>query len=365
MKRILYIGSFEMPDLNAAAQRVLSISKALRDRNYDVSFYGITYHDDQGGMVDGFNYDTYQYPKGSLAWLKYALGSGIIDYIKKKKPDFVILYNYPAIAQERIIAFCRKNGIKTVGDITEWYEPSFLPKRLDTNYRMIVSNKHLDGIIVISRYLADYYKNNNLIQLPPMVDKKEKKWDLKGLERKDNLIRLVYIGTGSKKDRLDKIINSIRSIDSRLFHLDVIGIDEKQYEDIYHKKLDLTSMDVVFHGRLPHQQALVYLISADFQIFFRDFIRKNNAGFPTKFAESMSAGIPVITNKISNIDDYVINGVNSFMIDNLNDDEIREVLKRVSMLNRTEIDGIKNKCLKEEFDYRRYSQSIDAFMKSL
>lgn len=34
MKRILYIGGFDMPDGNAAAQRVLSVAKALRS-NYD------------------------------------------------------------------------------------------------------------------------------------------------------------------------------------------------------------------------------------------------------------------------------------------------------------------------------------------
>ena len=178
MKKVLYIGGFEMPDKNAAAQRVLSIAKALRESGYDIQFYGITQNGDLKGDVDGFRYEAYPHPNGTIAWFKYALGIGIIDYIKKQSPDYVFLYNYPAIAQERVISFCKNNCIKTIGDITEWYRSQSFPKRVDTWLRMRVSNKHLDGIIAISRYLANYYKGNKLIQLPKKKKKKEEKWNI-------------------------------------------------------------------------------------------------------------------------------------------------------------------------------------------
>lgn len=365
MKKVLYIGGFEMPDKNAAAQRVLSIAKALRESGYIIQFYGITQNGDKKGDVDGFHYEAYPHPNETVAWFKYALGFGIIDYIKMKSPDYVILYNYPAIAQERVISFCKKNGIKTVGDITEWYRSTSFPKRVDTWLRMRVSNKHLDGIIAISRYLANYYKGSKLIQLPPLVDKKEEKWNITQAERQDEKIHLVYIGTGSIKDRLDKIINGIRQAGVDKFHLDVIGINVEQYNKIYGQSFGCNNLDVEFHGRLPHKEAMKYLKNADFQIFFRDFIRVNNAGFPTKFVESMSAGIPVITNRISNIDDYIKSGTNSFMIEHPEENEITEVLNEVSKLTRASIDRIKENCLKKEFDYRKYCGTIDTFMKSI
>lgn len=365
MKKILYIGGFEMPDKNAAAQRVLSIAKALKEKGYETFFYGITQEHKFSGVVDGFTYEACSHPSDTIAWFKYALGKGVIDYIKKKAPDYVFLYNYPAVAQERVISFCKKNGIKTVGDITEWYRSTSFPKRVDTWLRMRVSNKHLDGIIAISRYLANYYKGSKLIQLPPLVDKKEEKWNITQAERQDEKIHLVYIGTGSIKDRLDKIINGIRQAGVDKFHLDVIGINVEQYNKIYGQSFGCNNLDVEFHGRLPHKEAMKYLKNADFQIFFRDFIRVNNAGFPTKFVESMSAGIPVITNRISNIDDYIKSGANSFMIEHPEEGEICEVLKLVSTLSRDEIENIKSKCLKEEFDYRKYCGTLDTFMKSL
>ena len=119
MKKILYIGGFEMPDKNAAAQRVLSIAKALRESGYDTLFYGITQSGDKEGNVDGFHYDAYPHPNGTLAWFKYALGTEIVEYIRKSSPDYVFLYNYPAIAQEKVISFCKKRGIKTIGDIVK------------------------------------------------------------------------------------------------------------------------------------------------------------------------------------------------------------------------------------------------------
>ena len=36
--RFLYIGPFQLPDKNAAAQRVIGIAKALRQLDYDVVF---------------------------------------------------------------------------------------------------------------------------------------------------------------------------------------------------------------------------------------------------------------------------------------------------------------------------------------
>lgn len=364
MKKILYIGGFEMPDKNAAAQRVLSIAKALRESGYDTLFYGITQSGDNG-EVDGFQYDAYPHPNGTIAWFKYALGSEIIGYIRKVSPDYVFLYNYPAIAQERVIRFCRKRGIKTVGDITEWYRSKNLSKRIDTFLRMRISNKHLDGVITISRYLADVYSGQTLTLLPPMVDKSEIKWNIKPEKRQDEKTHLVYIGTGSIKDRLDKVVKGITLSSVEKFHLDVIGITEQQYVKIYQQELTNSTIDVSFHGRLPHQEALKYLMGADFQIFFRDNIRVNNAGFPTKFVESMSAGVPVITNRISNIDDYIRSGDNSFMIEHPEEREICEVLKHVSTLTREEIETIKSKCLKDEFDYRRFVKQLEMFIKSL
>lgn len=365
-KRILYIGGFEMPDKNAAAQRVLSIAKSLRISGFETIFYGITKTGDIKGIVDGFEYNALQYPKGTLAWIRYALGEGIVERIKQWEPDIVITYNYPAFAQEKVIRYCHKNGIKVVGDITEWYMPTDIVRKVDTALRMQWSNKHLDGIIAISRYLNNYYKGNVTIQLPPMVDTDEPKWKQTEGIKKQQKKQLIYAGQPSfSKDRLDFIIKGIARIPHDSIILHIVGITLEQYTKIYGNEINVTELPIVFHGRLPHTDTVKLLMESDFQIFFRPNIRLNNAGFPTKFVESMSAGVPVIMNRISNVDDYLNDGINGIMIENPSESEIYEALKRVSNMSRDDADVMKANCARDAFDYRRYVRPLEEFMNKL
>ena len=83
MQKVLYMGGFEMPDKNAAAQRVLSVAKVFRLLGYEVVFYGITKGNDFEGEVEGFKYEAREYPQSTSEWVKYALGRGVFDHIKK------------------------------------------------------------------------------------------------------------------------------------------------------------------------------------------------------------------------------------------------------------------------------------------
>lgn len=364
--KVLYIGGFELPDKNAAAQRVLSIAKALRDAKYEVLFYGITKSEDFKGEVCGFSYEAYPYPASTRDWIRYAVGIDIISYIKKINPNYIITYNYPAVAQERIIRFCRKRGIKVIGDITEWYASSNFVKRVDITLRMRWSNKHLDGIIAISKYLHNYYSQKKVLLLPPLVDSHEEKWGKKCNESNSNAIRLIYVGSpGGGKDRLDYILKGISKVDSQKFILDIVGITEKQYSEIYGIDNKNCNVSINFHGRIPHIQAVELLKKSDFQIFFRDYTRVNNAGFPTKLVESISAGIPVIVNDISNISDYIVDGFNGFIISIPSEEAILKVLHKVALLSNDDIKILKLNINQNTFDYRNYVSSIVLFMNNL
>ncbi len=364
--RILYIGGFELPDKNAAAQRVLSISKALRLVGYTVSFYGITKTGDIKGTVDGFEYEALSYPQGTMEWIQYAKGDGIAEYVRLKSPDYVFTYNYPAIAQEKVIRFCHKNDIKVVGDITEWYMPSDIIRKLDTTLRMRWSNKHLDGIITISRFLNEYYKGCNTIQLPPLIDMEEPKWKQEQKKNSPDRITLIYAGIpGDSKDRLDFIVNGIARFHHENILFNVVGITKEQYVEIFGDSLNISKLPIVFHGRLTHNDTIKLLMESDFQIFFRPNLRVNNAGFPTKFVEAMTAGVPVIMNRISNVDDYLKDGINGIMIEHPVEEEINKALERISNMSRNDVDKMKSNCCRDEFDYHRYVNDLDEFLSRI
>ena len=362
--KVLYIGGFELPDKNAAAQRVLSVGKALREIGYKVFYLGITHDGVINGEVEGMLYENISYPSSTWQWIKYSLGIKVLDTIKKHNPSIIILYNYPSFAQAKIIKYCRRNRIKIIGDITEWYAPKGILRKTDTFLRMRYVNKQLDGIIAISKYLYNFYHSQHTMYLPPLVHLEEPKWV--GKEETDicNSIKLVYIGSPGKKDRLDYIIDALEKVSSNRLVLEIIGITKEQYMDLYGKK-GVEDKRINFRGRLQHKDAIAILKTADYQLFFRDNSRVNNAGFPTKFVESVSAGVAVVTNNISNVSDYLINGVNGYMCDSFSIDCLVDVLNQIVLLPKEEIELMKLNNKKISFDYRNFIKEIDCFINKI
>lgn len=363
MNNILYLGGFEMPDGNAAAQRVLAIAKAFPD-DYNVKFLGLTHCDNYTGTVSGYEYTNLPYPSTKKEWFNHLAGTRELDYVKKEKPDAVIAYNYPALGLWRLLCYCRKRGIKLIADITEWYHPHNALKWIDTEWRMKILHKKLDGLIVISSYLADYYAANRIVKIPPTIDMNTPLWQKEDAESHGGSISLLYVGSPGRgdKDKLDTIINAIKPYPN--LHLIIVGINEEQYKKLYN--VSVAPENIVFKGRLNHEAAVKELKKADFSIFFRDPTRVNNAGFPTKYAEAAAAGVPVITNHFSDLPKIVVQGKNGFIADNTAE-SISDTIRKIASLNCDEIKAMKQYCREhnEMFDYKYYTQGMKNFFEGV
>ena len=115
MKKILYIGGFELPDKNAAAHRVMANAKLLSEMGFEVSFIGISKNlKNAPHKVNGFVSTPIGYPKSVKSWLHQIVTFVDKGTILKEQPHFVVLYNFPSIASLRIIHACHKRGIKVV-----------------------------------------------------------------------------------------------------------------------------------------------------------------------------------------------------------------------------------------------------------
>lgn len=357
--KILYIGGFELPDRNAAAHRVLSVGRSLRQAGHDVEYIGVTRLNEETGKrlsIDGFSYTTIPYPAGTKAWFYHISHFIPLQDIEEAAPDVVILYNLYALAQRRIIKYCRKRNIRVIGDITEWYHvtglsPRALVQKADINLRMRRYNFRLDGIIAISRFLYDFYSCKvPTVCIPPTVDYSESKFSRDRELTAHNPIRLVYAGSpGSEKDRLSQIINAIEG-NSR-FSLDVIGISAN------------STSNIRFHGRVSHPKALKFVKDADFQVIFRPDNLVTRAGFPTKFVESLACGIPVIATPSSNICDFLRDGYNGFVISG--EQDIAACLRRIAGLQPDDLIQMKHNSLQTtDFDFNRYVDSLNSLLNS-
>ncbi|MGR2667471.1 glycosyltransferase [Vibrio campbellii] len=388
MKKLLYIGGFDLPDKNAACHRAISNSKLFKIVGISSSLLGISKEPDlESGVVhnlgskDGVEMMVVKYPRGSIDWLRFICGDkATIAYIKENKPDTVVLYNYPAIASIRIHNLCKKHRGEVISDITEWYSSvskNFLRqviKWFDTNIRIKLVARLNNRIITTSQYMTNFYesKGHSCLELPTLYDGESLASKVVSSRKSEGSekVKLIYFGSpfdksvakydnSQVKERLDKIISAVSEnyIKYNLC-LDVYGVSKNDFLEVYPNYNDIIekiSDSVVFHGRVSHNDLISYISESDYSIFFRDDTRVNKAGFPSKLAESITLGIPVITNNISSLKKYNnVEGINLFSTGN-------ETLELGALLSKRqkkiEIDT-------NYFDFRNYKEDAKKFFAS-
>lgn len=353
---ILYLGGFQLPEKNAAAQRVIGIAKGFRNLGYQVFFLNSIKGYTETGVVEKeyFGFKCFEYKKENEKDYLFSARTAL-SLIRKVNPYAVIAYNYPAVALERIRKYCKKNEVRCFADSTEWYDTVGrniivkLVKGFDTSYRMKYVHKRLDGVIAISRYLFDYYKNSvKTVLIPPTIDIEDNKWNIPAATNKD-CVSFVYAGVPSvTKEKLDRIVSAIGRVEKKTkVCLNVVGITKEQFVNLYAWKKDLPE-SVIFWGRVEHKKALQIVGCSNWSIILREDNRTVKAGFPTKLAESLSCGTPVLANRFSNIFDYLTEE-NSICVENTENIE-KYILK-----------ACEKKCVVDNtvFDYHKYLQELE------
>lgn len=367
---VLYIGGFELPDKNAAAHRVLNNAKLFRTIGYDTVFVGVTREKEISKNIfetkvniQGFICYSIPYPGNIKEWFTYITDITVYRNIIRLIEDIVavVCYNFPAFAMNKMKLFCKKNSIFCLADITEWYGgkgrslPLKIIKDVESYYRMHVVHKKLDGLIVISKYLEDYYKECYVVRIPPLTDLTEEKWENKYSKSADTL-QICYAGNPGSKDKVSVLISAVAKI-HRDLRIDIIGISRENYlkQHPEHNEI-LEDIRIVFHGCLPHTTTLEYVKKANYSCFFREKNRVTMAGFPTKFSEAVSSGTPVITNDSSDIADYIRYNKNGCIVSDLSAETIANEIEKIGCFMEVN---------RETFDYRQYEEVFEKWFSSL
>lgn len=359
MERILYVGGFILPDKNAAAQRVVSIGKSFRELGHEVFFLNSSVQIKEREWTEYFGFHCLNVPKRGL-YKSLTSIENAISVIEEKQITAVIAYNYPSAALSKLISWCCKHDVKCYADATEWYVAKGNPvfrviKTLDTEWRMRLLHKKMDGVIAISDYLYKYYKEKvATVKIPPTVDVQDEKWLEKPVIRTTDKTVFVYAGNPSaQKERLDLILEAAASVQARCgIELRVIGITKEQYESIYGAKAP--EGYVIFLGRISHKEVIREVTSADWSIIIRDNNKVVQAGFPTKVVESISCGTPVIANDFSNIKDY-LDESNSILC---SQDSIVAAMEKACENREVAVK-------RDLFDYHRYSDELCSLLNNL
>ena len=370
----LFISEMRFPEGNAAGvlrlKNIVSMFKAQGDLVFVLAkglYTGKTIRN-----IDGISYISLR-SKGNnyiaRAFDLYSFYFRVKKFLaeSKKKWDKIVIYTVSNHVIEFVKSYSIKHHIKLIIDCDEWYSPEeFAKGERDKNYQ--ANNKLITkiidenfSVIAISSYLKNYFieKGIKTIRIPVTIDMKA----INPVLSRNNKKRLfLYAGSPGGKDPLNTMIDGFRLLsEAKKSKVEfwILGVDwswlKKKYGYTDNECKEMKTYIKPF-GLVNRDEVIGKLSTVDFTILLRpEGLRYTKAGFPTKVVESLSYGTPVIVNLTSDLDKYIRNGENGFIVNKCSSQELKRVLERV--LENGDIKKINEntrRYAEEKFDYRNY-----------
>ncbi len=371
---ILYVGNFELPDKGAAANRVVSNGKLFQKLGYQVAYLGVRkYADFAGVQLLDAEKNMYEepYPQGIRQWFLHMWSVKNIQAVMEKQGDvcMVILYNVPFVLLKRVKYALRNTDIKVVYDCTEWADVtdgSFakrMAKKIDEHFIRTKIADVADGLIVISRRMQQAYaKCKHLLLLPPLVDIYDPIWH-QTMEKQEDTFEFCFAGIlDGNKESLDVIVEAFGNLNREDTRLRIIGITEQEFCDFYPNGRELIKRcrgQVIFMGTRSHAETIGYVSHCDCYIFIRQSDIRNNAGFPTKFAESYTCNVPIIATDISDIRAYLGQRDRGVLLETVSIEAAERAMGEEIERGRANT----NKSLDETFHYETYVEECKSWLE--
>lgn len=379
-RRLLIVSYGKYPNGNAGAVRQHTFAKLYQACGFDVVVIGMGDSTDfQMKEYDGVKYISFRKDPNhtvnkALNWFLY--GQRMKKFLRTcgmEFTDILVIKTYFSSVLAWIKRYSKKRGINLFHDSVEWYSPEeFKLKGLDIAY---IKNNRLNTreidenfrVVAISQYLYNHFRSRNIntIKIPVIMDADSVSWEKNTAG--DKLI-VSYAGRIGKKDYIGNIIEGFLLLseeEKAKIELRLMGANTQQVSQITGisvEQLERNKDMIRCMGRVPRPVVLETLQQTDFTVLIRDSsLRYAKAGFPTKVVESLMSGTPVICNLSSDLGEYLTDGENAVIVEDMKPESIVEALRRAIEIpaeKRKEMQKNARKTAEECFDYRRY---IDAF----
>jgi len=241
--------------------------------------------------------------------------------------DVVIGYSCYQIGMDRIMTLCQRLRIPLVNDVVEWLaSDSFAGGRLNPMYwdsiraiRGLLPRS--DGIIAISSYLEDWFSQKGIptLRIPAIIDPGPQP------PARDSVspirpFTLCYLGNMVDRDGPMLMINAVREVVATGHDVvfNVVGATERIPAAQRAKAIAAADPQlrdrVRFCGRVSDAEVARHLHESDALIFTRVSGRASEAAFPTRLPEYLASGTPVIASDVSDIGEYLIDGVEALVV---------------------------------------------------
>ncbi len=328
---------FTFPEGNAATNRVYNYAKGFIENG--INSYVICFRDEytpiKMGVSQGVKYFIPFSPvkKSDSFFLKvwfkvskYINTARILRQINKKDP--VIAINcYSRLFTTRLFSYflaklCRAKLVFESSEHPLQYEDrSHFYNRIKVDVELFIGLYLADGILCISNYLVEFYKNRGIKQkklciVPSTVD------TTRFINNEPSPLPFQYIvycgGLSILKDGVNVLIRSFAAISPRYPDLSLVLIgkgDSKNEEEVL-KQLALklrVEKSVFFLGQIPRNDIPKYLNHAKILALARPTSIIADAGFPSKLTEYLATGIPVVVTEVGEIPNYLFDNETAFL----------------------------------------------------
>ena len=382
INKILYTGSFRYPDIDAAAFRVNGVCKLFSEHGCDIEIAGWE-SNNKTYIFDGYQcHPQNEFNDGRENNAVRRLigfifrGTKTFKWIRQNNRfDLYILYNPPAYFSLLMLLWARLSGRKIALDITEWYESSHLIGgkyglvSIENWIRMKIVYPMFDNIIVISKFLEDYFKSRGSVNVMRCYPLSHNACDRESFFSKEvgkSTIDFIYAGQPGKKDLLIDFIKGIPELEIKLgkkviFHM--VGPKKEAFLDMARENgfsFDNVKSNLVFYGLLSREKVFELYKKSDFSVLFRENKRYAKAGFPTKGMESLVNGCPIILNDVGDIS-LVVKNIHGGIVSQ--PDNISFIAD--SIINRQFVRSSISKDAMKYFSRENYTHEICEFIKGV
>lgn len=381
---IVFVMSASFPYGQAFSSRARHLVKLLCTCGHHVHVIAVKPEQARSEELVGFDYSVeyidVPYNKLSLAGIggRKPYIEAIKRYQKEHRVDLV-LSNGMTFASANIRRYTKRMGIPYVIEQCEWFDVStFIGGKWNPNYREHIrriekKNCKCEGVLSISRLFHEHYTGQGTIsiRIPTILDIENTKYRT---ECTSDMVNIVFAGSlGKGKENIAPILEAISLLgeNARKLHFNIYGANNAQVlENVGGNQalMDKVAPYVTAHGRIPQQEVEGKLRDADFSIFMRPDRRSSHAGFPTKLAESMAVGTPVIANDTGDIGLYLKTDETGYLLHSGNAEELAEVLHRIlqttvqqraAMRQTTRTEALRS------FDFRVYQTAMNEFIDKM
>lgn len=295
--------------------------------------------------------------------------------------DVVLFSRLPSWQMVLVLAFCRRHGVKAVHERSEHplLEAQGRPlRRLECRFYLSVLVRRCHGLIVISRALADLFRpllgcGTRLLIVPANVDLDR----FEGVESGHSLsVRGRYVAwCGSvwgPKDGVPQLVEAFSRVADSHPDVNLVLMAPTDGSEGYRRVQEMVHDSglgdrIVITGRVSQADMPRYLSGAAVLALARPASLQAEYGFPTKLAEYLAAGRPVVVTRVGDIPLYLTDGHDAYLAAPSDIGDFAEKLDR-ALKNRAEAElvGQRGRATAERvFSAAAQARNLAAFFREL